>query len=228
MPGGVGSGWLGSAVGIFYRPQFGFLNSSVIVAIDFANLTLAALPAPGPGAMNNPVWSPDQGQIAFLLTENNAESGAIYVADVSGLNARQVGAGAATLEDSLLWTPDGEWLVYSDPNGGLWRVRPDGSQQEQIGTYPVEEGLPLLVAAPTPSGWPLYYRMRPLEFFNGGSPVYVLPEPHAQAIYLTTATYGPIFAGNGQSAAFALLEGEYPTIQSSVYFLPANPAYFEP
>lgn len=76
-------------------------------------------------------WSPD-GQLAYCAERNGAYD--IHVIDVQGGEERRLTEGHG-LADGPEYTPDGAYLWYNTVRSGLmqlWRMRPDGSQQEQM------------------------------------------------------------------------------------------------
>lgn len=78
-----------------------------------------------------PVYSPDGTKIAFTSQLPNSRP-QIWVMRVDGTELRQL---TETQGYSCDWSPDGEWLVYTDSrasNGRLWVMRKDGTMKRQL------------------------------------------------------------------------------------------------
>lgn len=85
-----------------------------------------------------PKYSPDGTKVAFT---SPGQSGwpQIWVMDADGTNLRQL---TTTQGYTCDWSPDGEWIVYTDSravNGRLWIMRSDGSNPRQL-TFDEEGG----------------------------------------------------------------------------------------
>jgi Tol biopolymer transport system component len=78
-----------------------------------------------------PKYSPDGTRIAFTSQPSNG-SPQIWVMNADGTNPRQL---TTTQGYTCDWSPDGEWIVYTDSravNGRLWIMRKDGSGKRQL------------------------------------------------------------------------------------------------
>jgi Tol biopolymer transport system component len=100
-------------------------------------------------------WSPDGEQIAFFGLRRHARLSHVYVLPADGGHPRPV-AGAGIL-DGPVWSPDGRWLTYSDYDGEIHRVCPDGSADQVIAEVPDQEIRGLLWS---PDGRHLAYTAR--------------------------------------------------------------------
>lgn len=60
----------------------------------------------------NPIWSPDDSQIAFLSERDG--TWAIYIVNVDGSNLRRVSEPVSSLPISFTWSAGGESLAFSD------------------------------------------------------------------------------------------------------------------
>jgi Tol biopolymer transport system component len=100
----------------------------------------------GPGDYG-PDWSPDCSKFAFSRdTSITSDSGDIYIFDLSTNQEIQVTDTPEINEDSVSWSPKGEWLVFTqfkdDNNSGirgdkgdnsdLTIIRPDGSGRSNL------------------------------------------------------------------------------------------------
>jgi len=78
-------------------------------------------------------WSPDGKSILFLMGEHGADYG-IYTMPVAGGEETRLADGPPH-QISAEYSPDGKYIYFdSDRSGALeiWRMRPDGSQPEQV------------------------------------------------------------------------------------------------
>jgi Tol biopolymer transport system component len=116
-----------------------------LVAYDVGGARLAVAGADGSGehfitiemSAIDPSWSPDSSQLAFTGVQyddtGNAEDTSLYVTQADGSNYVRIGGG--TEPD---WSPAGDWIVYrsnpadSDGCPGIWRKRPDGSDNSPV------------------------------------------------------------------------------------------------
>lgn len=116
-----------------------------LVAYDIGGIWLAVANADGSGehvvtteqSGIDPSWSPDSSQLVFTGVEydqsGNPETTSLYVTQADGSNYNRIGNGSQPD-----WSPTGDWIVYrSNParsggTAGIWRMRPDGSDDGPI------------------------------------------------------------------------------------------------
>jgi Tol biopolymer transport system component len=83
-----------------------------------------------------PRYSPNGNLIAFTsYPQGLASQTQIWVMDTSGSNLNQL---TTTQGYTCDWSPDGEWIVYTDSravSGRLWIMRKDGSDKQQLTFY---------------------------------------------------------------------------------------------
>jgi Tol biopolymer transport system component len=72
-------------------------------------------------------WSPDGTQIAFM---RESDTGGIYVVDVASDTERQITQGFSARFP--VWSPQGDWVAFVTKESGLYIVRPDGSELQQL------------------------------------------------------------------------------------------------
>ena len=73
--------------------------------------------------------SPDGTRVAFLSSGGGPSS--IWIQHVDGSGLRQLTRGQ-TPDSWPIWTPDGQWIVFSRA-AGIWRVRSSGGEPERVG-----------------------------------------------------------------------------------------------
>ena len=81
-------------------------------------------------------WSPDGKTLAFVGRRNGDFD--IYTVPVEGGPERRLTM-AKGLDDGPDYTPDGQWIYFNSDRTGamrIWRMRPDGSDQQQITNDP--------------------------------------------------------------------------------------------
>lgn len=81
-----------------------------------------------------PRLSPDEKEILFYARkEGKDENHEIWKANIDGTNPKQL---THTGGEDPCWSPDGEWIIFSDGStGGLSLMRPDGSDCQEITSY---------------------------------------------------------------------------------------------
>jgi len=94
------------------------------------------------GGDAHPELSPDGKQIAFIRTHCgtipdpvNGQVAGLFVVNADGSGERQLnqwGLVSALPDGGVSWSPDGQWIVLSTPNGDMGRIHPDGSGLVQI------------------------------------------------------------------------------------------------
>ncbi|MFG0331845.1 MAG: TolB family protein, partial [Maioricimonas sp. JB049] len=82
-----------------------------------------------------PAWSPDGRQLVF--TGSAGQQSELFVCDVDGSNERQL-TELGGLNSLAAWSPDG-WIAFvhreegdRHEQGGIWVIRPDGSDAREI------------------------------------------------------------------------------------------------
>jgi Tol biopolymer transport system component len=77
-------------------------------------------------------WSPDGATLAYCAARDDVYD--IYTCGVNGGPETRLTLGMGH-SDGPDYTPDGKWIWFNSSQGGtmqLWRMRPDGSDQEQM------------------------------------------------------------------------------------------------
>ncbi|MGI9174849.1 MAG: TolB family protein [Rhodothermales bacterium] len=116
-------------------------------------------------------WSPDGETLAYIARRDD-EQFDIYLIPTEGGEERTLAAHPAH-EDGADYTPDGQWVYFNSDRAGnfdIWRVRPDGSDLEQITSDTYEDWFPhpspdgaliaFLSYAPGTEGHPRYQDVR--------------------------------------------------------------------
>jgi Tol biopolymer transport system component len=93
------------------------------------------------------VWSPKGHRLLY----GRANSGGIYVIDANGRNDRRVTTDSplGSEEPELAWSPDGDWIVYGDRQGGLYEVGINGHGKTQLTSPSNRDGDPSWISP----GW---------------------------------------------------------------------------
>ncbi len=91
---------------------------------------------PGEGVMlgEEPVWSPDAKQIAFVTIDER-----IWVSDVDGKNKGTVAQVSGQYCHQPDWSPDGQWIAFASDREGnieLFKVRSDGTELTRLTEHP--------------------------------------------------------------------------------------------
>ncbi|GGL62923.1 TolB family protein [Wenxinia marina] len=98
-------------------------------------------------------WSPDGARLAYTAVRD--EEFGIWTCPVSGGDETRVISGPHHY-DGPDYTPDGDWIWFNSTRGGtmdLWRVRPDGSDAEQM----THDGSDNWFPHPSPAGGEILY-----------------------------------------------------------------------
>jgi Tol biopolymer transport system component len=102
-------------------------------------------------------WSPDGDRIAFAATPlHGAKGSRLFVVSAAGGKPRAVGDEAVI--DGPSWTPDGHWLTFSNQDGEIRRIRPNGDGAETVADFDGEEVRGLVWS---PNGRYLLYSANP-------------------------------------------------------------------
>jgi dipeptidyl aminopeptidase/acylaminoacyl peptidase len=101
-------------------------------------------------------WSPRGDTIAYAGVKRGELRTRLYVVSATGGKPRRI-SGQEIL-DGPVWSLDGEWVTFSNYDGEIRRVHPDGSGEEVIAELPGEEIRGLLWS---PDGRHLAYMARP-------------------------------------------------------------------
>jgi dipeptidyl aminopeptidase/acylaminoacyl peptidase len=84
-------------------------------------------------------FSPDGSQIALAATTRNGDRRThLYLIAAAGGPLREIFA-EEILASPPAWTPDGEWITFSNWEGEIRRIHPDGTGIETIGERPGRE-----------------------------------------------------------------------------------------
>ena len=93
----------------------------------------------GIGISSQPAWSPDSRRIAFTVQDD--DHAYLYLVELDRFDLHRLPPTLVSGHDSFspLWSPDGEWILFSSPSEtityfpwNLYRVRPDGSDDQIV------------------------------------------------------------------------------------------------
>ena len=89
----------------------------------------AGVVTPNGLAAHNPLWSPDDRQLAFTKEVDGVRSLAVIGTDGSGM--RTVSGDLANVSGPDTWSPDGTW-IYLDDSGGIYRANVAGGFTQRL------------------------------------------------------------------------------------------------
>lgn len=92
------------------------------------------IPADGVSLGEEPVWSPDGKQIAFVTIDER-----IWVSDADGKNKTTVAQVSGLYCHQPEWSPDGLWIAFASDRDGnieLFKVRRDGTDLTRLTEHP--------------------------------------------------------------------------------------------
>lgn len=92
------------------------------------------IPGDGVSLGEEPVWSPDGKQIAFVTIDER-----IWVADADGKNKTTVAQVSGSYCHQPDWSPDGLWIAFASDREGnieLFKVRRDGTELTRLTDHP--------------------------------------------------------------------------------------------
>ena len=154
------------------RPSDSVDHIFVVDASGMGPITL--LTSERDGNNRYPVFSPDGRQIAFISDRPGAcdTSGTpqVWVMRVDGSDPKQLTCDPSLKDQLPDWSPDGSKLAYesgSIPNGRIFSMNADGSQQRQLTSGPGDD----FGTAWSPDGRQIAFGR---DFGNGNRPVYVM------------------------------------------------------
>jgi Tol biopolymer transport system component len=111
---------------------------------------------PGLVAVFTLEWAPDGDTLALGAHTTRRSGEHVYTVPATGGRLRKI------VDEEILegpaWSPDGRWLAYSNYEGEVWRIRPDGSGRQLIARFPGKEVEDLLWS---PDGVHLSYSAGP-------------------------------------------------------------------
>ena len=101
-------------------------------------------------------WSPGGDTIAYAGVKRGDLRTRLYVVSSTGGKPRRISE--QEILDGPVWSPNGDWVTFSNYEGEIRRVHPDGTGEEVIAELPGEEVRGLLWS---PDGRRLAYMARP-------------------------------------------------------------------
>lgn len=119
--------------------QMSYANGGPFVMFDLDGSHYWEVPSIELLPPSAPSWSPDRTHFVYSTYNSSSESGGeLFVADSTGQNTRLFPEGTFRNAAFPRYSKDGQWIYFSgqwqDAVFTLWRVRPDGSDGEQLGT----------------------------------------------------------------------------------------------
>jgi Tol biopolymer transport system component len=111
-------------------------------------------------------YSPDGTRIVLLRENPRLHAAALFVVNVNGSGLRQITPWQPGELPTASWSPDGQWILTDNAQGGLYVVHPDGTGLHQI---PVGTGSRARAFAFQP-GWSPDGRKIVFSLFTGRGP----------------------------------------------------------
>jgi hypothetical protein len=148
IPAGHQPSWSPDGIKIAYASPSAVERGLWIADADGSNAHSIINPTGNNTDFLSPTWSPDQTKLAYTVVhpcnEITCVRNQLWLVNADGTGATQVTGGGLTEPYAVKWSPDGSWLLVkdlsyptgsvSDPNQGIWLVRPDGSDSRHVCT----------------------------------------------------------------------------------------------
>ncbi len=151
--------------------------------------------AAGPSYLHG--WSPDG---RFLIYTAERGDGEYDIYRIPAAGGEEVRLTAATgLDDGSEYSPDGRWIYFNSARSGtmeIWRMRPDGSEPEQLTDDPLNNWFPHV----SPDG-------ESIAFLSYGAEVDASDHPFYKEVYLRLMP-----AAGGRATVIAYVYGGQGTI----------------
>lgn len=135
-----GPDWFQSGEKFVYVAWFGGANSiTILCTADTTGANLTKILSSDNMGFNAdlfeyPRLSPDEREILFHARKEGEEQNyEIYKVNIDGTDPKRL---THTGGADPCWSPDGEWILFSDGStGGLTLMKPDGSDRQEITSY---------------------------------------------------------------------------------------------
>lgn len=169
-------------------------------------------------------WSPDGNQIAYVQAPEYSAAGDLWVMDADGSNPQRIFEGVQE-GGNVAWGPTGDWLAVPTEVGGLWLLRPDGSEAHQVaglgpGQYNDVDW------STSPSGWPLFFKFYDPD---GRASLHYLSSDGTVPAYYGNLSWSPSWSADGRWSSFGYVEEVDPanqTYRSELCVLGAQPDFW--
>lgn len=154
----------------------------------------------GPHRECGPSWSPDGSRIAYYIHYDNL-TWSLFMMDADGSNNRRLTNTTNVCDNSISWSPDGEWLafdrMYPQDNyrSEIWLIKADGSDLHRLSNY--DGGGPCW----SPDGSKIAFSLQE----NGRSSIAIMDSDGTDLEILNeegTENYNPDWSHDGTKIAF--------------------------